>query len=55
MNHSTLRKGMLHTAAEGGTTTTRGDNGGTRVSGRVTWGLGKRAEGVAEERGGGGG
>ncbi len=43
---------MLHTAAEGGTTT-RGDNGGTKVTGRVTWGLGKRGEGAAEERGGG--
>ena len=52
MNHSTLRKGMLHTAAEGGNPD-QGRQRGTRVSGRVTWGLGKRGEGVVEERGGG--
>ena len=45
---------MLRTAAEGGTAT-RGDNEGARVSGRVTWVLGKRGEGGAEERGEGGG
>ena len=46
MNHSTLQKGMLHTAAEGGGgSATRGYNGGAGVLGGDL--------GVGGERGGG--
>ena len=39
-NHSTLQRGMLHTAAERGTAT-ESDRGEGGVPGRVTWGLGR--------------